>query len=744
MTPAASLLVTMFLLAPWPTKAHDDLAGAPTPPPSSTPTQATAAGTADSDAQSDLSASGAWRVVPPEPEPKTGIHSPKTPPSVTITWPALDPGAIEAAHQNATSRAEVTGVHREIPPGFQGDLLEALNWSTIGQRRHGIIELSADGAESIRVQFRASLPRDSSLTFYGTRSGQSGSPPPVWTQSVLASRQADSTAIWSPSGQEGVLHLLVDMPATASLTGHFLTFEKISHRWSSASSISPETRLAPKDGGSLDCPLHYSQAVCHTSRYPSTERDGDLRGMVVHIHYESGIYSYVCSGTMISQKGISGAQLRDLLLTAHHCINTRAEADSIESAHYLAAATCGGSSLDSRSFYTYGGANYLAGLHSADQTLVELRGPFPSSYWLTGWDAGRDAPFDNTKVYGLHHPSGHPMAYSEGVPHERIDISVNDYGRVLDAIPVSYYIGTTEGGSSGSGLFYDQAKGYLVGVLSAGRECDDPSFYGSFRDFFPVIRQHVDPGGVDNPVKLVGRIPYFPRDRLVSQQGFVTLINSSDREATVIVQASRETSSSFVAVCRFLIPQRATRAINSRDLETGNAAKGCTGSGHGFGDWTLEFHSDVPSLDLYVYARALDGSGFLNSLAGTAKEIEAENGYWYILPIVNPASNLSSRSTVRITNLGPRAASNVRFIGYDGNGTEYPRSGTTYLARALAPNQTLSFTSQDLEYGNSTKLRGSRFGDGSGKWVLWVFSPDAPLEVTGLMTSRGLTSNLSR
>ena len=179
-------------------------------------------------------------------------------------------------------------------------------------------------------------------------------------------------------------------------------------------------------------------------------------------------------------------------------------------------------------------------------------------------------------------------------------------------------------------------------------------------------------------------------------------------------------------------------------MEVGNVSKGCTGSGRGNGDWTLEFLSDVPSLDLYVYARALDGSGFLNSLAGTAREIDADEGYWYFLPIVNPASNLSSRSTIRITNRGPGQARDVQLFGYDGEGFAFPETGETYLARVLAPNQTVSFTSQDLEYGNAAKLHGSAFGDGSGKWNLWIFSPNAPLEVTGLMISRGLTSNLSR
>ena len=158
-------------------------------------------------------------------------------------------------------------------------------------------------------------------------------------------------------------------------------------------------------------------------------------------------------------------------------------------------------------------------LHSADQTLVALRGPFSGrSVWLSGWDASNNGPYEDS-VFGLHHPKGHPMAFSKGSANQRRNIPVRDYGTVLDAIPVLYYIGTTEGGSSGSGLFYNSEKGYLVGVLSSGLGCNDPSNYGSFRDFFPVIRRHIDPGGTEQLFKAIGRVPFFPRDRLPRAAG---------------------------------------------------------------------------------------------------------------------------------------------------------------------------------------------------------------------------------
>ena len=172
----------------------------------------------------------------------------------------------------------------------------------------------------------------------------------------------------------------MDIPIDADLAEHFLVFETISHRWASVSVSAPAVEATPKHASdnALECPFHYVEAACYTSEYPSDPQSGDMRGMVVHIHYESNGLSYLCSGATIVQRG--AATQRALLLTAHHCIETGAEADSIESVHYYAASRCGGTSLDARAFRTYGGAEYLAGLHSADQTLVELRGPF--SRWV--------------------------------------------------------------------------------------------------------------------------------------------------------------------------------------------------------------------------------------------------------------------------------------------------------------------------------------------------------------------------
>ena len=692
---------------------------------------------------------GTWvrpleRMRSDRPSVKHGLPDP----SLVIEWPALDPESIENAQANANTRAVVTGLHRSIPQGYRGNLLAGLVWTTQGEYKQGTLQLMAADAESIRVQFRASLPPGSSLTFSGTANDRLGATP-VWSSRELGERMADKNAIWSPSGMEGELRITVRTPASSSLETSFLFLERISHRWvSNIQGRTPTTSRSgqrPRHGQPiliLDCPLHYQDAACHTNEYASGRGGPDMRGMVVHIHFERFPFAYSCSATLLSPR--SPGTNTKLLLTANHCIRTPADADSIESAHYWVGGGCDQPTLDDRYFSTFAGADFLQGMPSSDQTLVELRGAYLRPVWLSGWDS--DPDIVGRTVFSLHHPKGYSLAFSKGIAAAREDVHVEDFGWVRDAIRVRYYVGVTETGSSGSGLFYDREEGYLVGVLSAGLGCEDPSSYGYFGDFYPLIRSHVDPAGTDEAMRLIGRIPYMPRDGLPSQQGFVLLLNHSEAEATVVVEASGDGSQSFQDACEFAVPPRATRAFNSRDLEVGNLGKGCTGVGTGSGHWILQVRSDISSLDVQVYARALDGSGFLNSLSGTAGEIETEEGYWYFLPIINPASNTASRSLVRITNLGPGAAQGVQIIATDAEGLRYPPGGSTYLAQTLRENETTSLTAEDLENGNPLKLRGPAFGDGSGKWKLWIFSPgrSAQLEVTGLMTSRGLTSNLSR
>ena len=664
---------------------------------------------------------------------------------LAIEWEALADEVIESASGQRAGSALQVGVHREIPVGYRGNLFdhEDLEWTHSGETRSARVDLIARGAASVRAQFRVSLPEGGALTFHGVPN-EARTGPITWTAAQLVERDAAATAVWGPRADGETLTIVATVPADAALDGHFFVLTKISHRWGAGATTPPSGALSaprrvPMDSGgsALRCPFHFEPVACYPSAYPSSANSGDLRGAVVHYHFEGQGTSGVCSGTLLAQRG---STRKLLMLTAHHCVATAAEANSIESEHYWASIDCAGSTLDPRYAYNPNGAKYLTGLHSADQTLVELRDSSSlSGLVLSGWDANPQSP-PTALVYGLHHPSGWDMAFSSGSHVGYTDAYVPDYGLVLQGLDVDWVIGTTEQGSSGSGLFYDSDEAYLVGVLSSGfvHLCPTPSNYGAFSDFYPLIRAAIDPRGTEPEFREVARVPYFPREGSGAQQGFVRLLNWGPVRVAIKVDVKRSGQRAWLnARCSFSIAAESVYSFTSTHLRKGG--KGCRPTADLRQDFTLRVRANASQLSVHAYAQALDGTGFVNPLAGTAEQFgSVQDRFGYYVPFINPASNRTARSEIWITNLGSRSSGRLTLLGYDDAGGR-----GTATARALAPRQTLVLTASDLERGARGKVFG-RFGDGVGRWRLYVLDSRTKLEVVALVKSSTLTANLSR
>jgi hypothetical protein len=128
-----------------------------------------------------------------------------------------------------------------------------------------------------------------------------------------------------------------------------------------------------------------------------------------------------------------------------------------------------------------GGATLVATYEPADFTLVRLNMPPPATanvYW-NGWDRSENT-FSGAIV--LHHPMSDAkrISFAAGTVTLEDDDGSEDVPGEHHWHVDHYSLGTTEDGSSGSGLI-DSAH-HLRGVLSGGAaECDDPTgddFYG--------------------------------------------------------------------------------------------------------------------------------------------------------------------------------------------------------------------------------------------------------------------------
>ena len=238
----------------------------------------------------------------------------------------------------------------------------------------------------------------------------------------------------------------------------------------------------------------------------------------------------------------------------------------------------------------------------------------------------------------------------------------------------------------------------------------------------------------------------------MANQGFVRIINHSDRSGTVTIHGIDDSGERFGPIT-FDLAENATKNLNSRDLEQGNAGKGLSaGLGNGEGDWRLELTTEL-AIEPLAYIRTSDG--FLTSMHDVVqpeyipRTPGEDDAIRHHVRFVNPGINRGQVSQLRLINLS--AQNNVVTIaGLDDDGQPAP-DGEVQLT--LGPYEADTVTVQQLEQGGGD-LEGSLGSVPGKKWQLFVSteyeSPGErrqgrPIQVMNLLWSRqsGNLTNLS-
>jgi len=222
----------------------------------------------------------------------------------------------------------------------------------------------------------------------------------------------------------------------------------------------------------------------------------------------------------------------------------------------------------------------------------------------------------------------------------------------------------------------------------------------------------------------------FPDVSDADRQGFVRVVNHSDRDGSVEIEA--HDASGLLGATSLSIGARQTRHFNSDDLADGNARKGLPDGvgGGGGGDLWLRLTSDL-DLEVLPYIRT-PNDGFLTGMTASVPR----EGRTYHVPTFNPASNPNQLSSLRLVNRDSATTADVEIRGVDDAGEI---AGPVSIA--LAPLHVATLTAADLEDG--TNVDDGAFGDGTGKWRLVVTSAN-PVSVSSLMsTPTGHVTNLS-
>lgn len=241
--------------------------------------------------------------------------------------------------------------------------------------------------------------------------------------------------------------------------------------------------------------------------------------------------SFLCTGSLINDVPHS---LAPHFLTAHHCVSTLADAQTIVAYWNYEAPVCGqqdGGSLDQNQ----SGASLLATREDVDVTLVVLDED-PDEAWnvhFSGWDRSNLQPGG---AVAIHHPSGHVKSISFAESDLNTTAScIGGPGTPDTHWEVPFWdLGTTEPGSSGSGIWNPQ-NGRLIGSLSGGvASCTviGPDCYGKFAVAWDGdseasrLQDWLDPNGT-NPDGIDGTDPdsfnIAPEATQISQCGFADL-----------------------------------------------------------------------------------------------------------------------------------------------------------------------------------------------------------------------------
>jgi lysyl endopeptidase len=371
-------------------------------------------------------------------------------PSFSVALPSVSRSdlskrlSVHNANKNERKALQL-GVGQDVPVSSQKIPLEFLSWETLTDGgRAAKFAIQAAGVAGMRLGYQIDGPSDAvTLRFAAAEGGE------VYIGSPIVANQR----MWSPTidGESGVVEialkagfepsqfsLAIDKISQIAVTGADL--KAVGSRSPSACPANQSAGIGCAGSCNIDlaCVQNPSQAL----------RDAAAATMRISYVESTDGNAYLCSGTLLNS---NASPRRPYIFTAAHCVNSQADAASVETYWFFDATSCNSLAIPPFARITTGASLKVAD-ENMDVSLIEMNSNPPSGAVFASWDASV-IPRAGT-IVGLHHPSGDLKAFSEGAMQGyAIGGSVNpDKGNYIQ-IRWSAGKGTTEQGSSGSGAF---------------------------------------------------------------------------------------------------------------------------------------------------------------------------------------------------------------------------------------------------------------------------------------------------
>lgn len=333
------------------------------------------------------------------------------------------------------------------------------------------LRVASSGARSLSFELRQlQIPADAELWIYDRDGNDIQGPITTST----------SGSLWTPlvRGEEAVIE--VTMPSSGREQFAILVAEAFhAYRDVSPRSFGYDAGSDTGNGASGSCNVDVACSIGNSWK-------PQIRSTVMLTI--SG--TTLCSGTLVNN---ARQDDRALILTANHCGVTAANVESTIAYFNVQRSACGTGSFGSVT-QNIRGKTLLANSRTGTETdfaLFELASKPPTSFkaYYSGFDISGAVP---TSGVGIHHPSGDDKKISRystpAAAESKVCIGTRcgpllTTGFEINAWAVVWSHGTTEGGSSGSGLW--NQDGALVGSLSGGNgQCTSTTTNNGGADFY--------------------------------------------------------------------------------------------------------------------------------------------------------------------------------------------------------------------------------------------------------------------
>jgi hypothetical protein len=374
----------------------------------------------------------------------------------------------------------------------QGTLPTAANvaWSKVDGGQAAQWSLASPDAAAVRLAIDLrGVPLDVEMVFFG-----SGSPGQLLGPVRVGDIADRSMPWWSPPTEGETQTVEVFVPGARDPKALGLRIAQVSHLFTSAASGFKKRIQDIGDSGSCNvdvpCFANPTQAFLNT------------RNAVAKMLFTIGAGSGLCTGTLLNDTDPSSQV--PWFYTANHCFDNEVApfktpaqmqqvAGTLTTYWFFEAVACN-NHTSIPPFVTHtGGATYVYGSQPSDVMFLRLNESPPAGAFLSGYSTQSFAASQTGT--GIHHPQGDLKKVSQGTT---LGFSTPFPGATSQAYTeIRWFSGTTEGGSSGSGLWSFDASQYLFrgGLWGGSALCNNLQGTDNFSRFdlaYPTLRQYLE------------------------------------------------------------------------------------------------------------------------------------------------------------------------------------------------------------------------------------------------------------